>query len=74
MTSPDLFQMAMGSFKTLISQENKQRGMSWAREWLLDLGVEEHNVITLFEFSCSWKIHFIAVLKYVRGVAEEYRL
>jgi hypothetical protein len=70
----NLFRMAMRSFATLIAPENKYLGMRWAKEWLTDIGVEEHNPIKLQRFSWSWQLHYIAVLEYVTAVAKEFQL
>lgn len=70
----NLFQMAMRSFGTLIAPENKLLGMRWAKEWLVDIGVEEHNPIRLQQFSWSWQLHYIAILETVDAVAMEHKL
>ena len=64
-----------------IPEEDRATGsgksISWARNWLVHLGVEENNPATLFLFALGWMDYYIAVNKSLKhfanqGLAEDH--
>jgi hypothetical protein len=59
---------AMGNLNALLVTEGKPKEFTWAKEWLHDVGHEEHNPVTLSLFAGHWIDEVASVGKSIKDL------
>ena len=54
---------AMMQLDELLHPKETPKDMTWAMDWLKDIGIDESNPVSLALFSLKWMEHYTAVVK-----------
>jgi hypothetical protein len=60
---------AMRDISDLLDPANRSRELSWAREWLATIGINEFNPVRLTLFALHWMDSYSTIAKSIREIA-----
>jgi hypothetical protein len=58
---------AMRELAGLLEPDGQTSPLSWALRWVVSVGIEQHDLVTLHMFAMRWLDHYILVAKSLRG-------